>query len=94
MKQPILLFLLLLASGAWAGIPATPVMTLYQFNGSLDVPYYDVDDLTGVLTKVARMPDKDLERLARAGRQWVEDEFTAVRYMERLLRLYDQLGVR
>jgi hypothetical protein len=24
----------------------------------------------------------------------VEDEFTAVRYMDRLLRLYDQLGVR
>jgi glycosyltransferase involved in cell wall biosynthesis len=54
----------------------------------------DVEDLAGVLTKVARMPDKDLERLARAGRQWVEYEFTAVRYMERLLRLYDQLGVR
>jgi hypothetical protein len=40
------------------------------------------------------MPDEDLERFARAGRQWVEDEFTAERYMERLLGLYEQLGVR
>ena len=27
---------------ALAAIPATPVMTLYQFNGALEVPYYDV----------------------------------------------------
>ena len=44
MKRPLFLFLLLLASRAWADIPATPVMTLYQFNGSLEVPYYDIDD--------------------------------------------------
>jgi len=48
MKQPLFLVLLLLASGAWARIPATPVMTLYQFNGSLDVPYYDIDDFQRV----------------------------------------------
>jgi hypothetical protein len=29
---------------ARADIPATPVMTLYRFNGPLEVPYYDVDD--------------------------------------------------
>ncbi len=29
------------AHAAFAAIPATPVMTLYQFNGDLDVPYYD-----------------------------------------------------
>jgi hypothetical protein len=28
---------------AVAGIPATPVMSLYQFNGPLEVPYYDAD---------------------------------------------------
>ena len=26
-----------------ADIPATPVMTLYRFNGDLNLPYYDVD---------------------------------------------------
>jgi hypothetical protein len=30
--------------GAPAGIPATPVMTLYEFNGDLRVPYYSTDD--------------------------------------------------
>lgn len=27
-------------SVAWADIPATPVMTLYQFNGDMEIPYY------------------------------------------------------
>ena len=31
------------AAPAHAAIPATPVMTVYQFNGPLDVPYYNAD---------------------------------------------------
>jgi hypothetical protein len=46
-KQPMKKYLFLLAamlSGQiWAGIPATPVMTLYRFNGDLEVPYYRID---------------------------------------------------
>jgi hypothetical protein len=40
------LFLLLLtvAFPVRAAIPATPVMTLYRFNGDLDIPYYAVED--------------------------------------------------
>ena len=30
-------------SNAWAGVPATPVLTLYQFNGPLEIPYYNAD---------------------------------------------------
>jgi hypothetical protein len=44
MKKSLSLVLLLLASGAVAGIPATAVMTLYQFNGPLDIPFYDIGD--------------------------------------------------
>jgi hypothetical protein len=33
------------ASMARAEIPATRVMTVYSFNGPLEVPYYDVDDV-------------------------------------------------
>ena len=33
--------LLAVAHSTQAAIPATPVMTLYQFNGALEVPYYD-----------------------------------------------------
>jgi hypothetical protein len=43
MKQLPLLLTLFLAMPAWAGIPATPVMTLYKFNGDLEIPYYTID---------------------------------------------------
>ena len=54
----------------------------------------DVEELAAVLARVSTMPDQDVERLARAGRRWMEEEFSALRYMERLLGLYEQLGVR
>jgi len=34
---------LLVAGQLWAGIPATPLMTLYKFNGAIDIPYYTVE---------------------------------------------------
>ena len=43
MKKPLILFALFMASPVWAGIPATPVMTLYRFNSALQMPYYDVE---------------------------------------------------
>ena len=42
-RLSFLLLSLLVSSVVWAGIPATPVMTLYQFNGPLEIPYYDLD---------------------------------------------------
>ncbi len=42
-KIIFVLFLLLSISQVSADIPATPVMTLYQFNGRLEIPYYDID---------------------------------------------------
>ena len=42
MKSAIFAVLLLAAPNLFAGIPATPVMTLYQFNGKLEIPYYDI----------------------------------------------------
>lgn len=39
----VLLLALVLATTAWADIPATPVMTLYRFNSALTIPYYEVD---------------------------------------------------
>jgi hypothetical protein len=44
MKYLVALLLLLTAAApALAAVPATPVMTLYRFNGDLDIPYYAVD---------------------------------------------------
>jgi hypothetical protein len=45
LKAIIFLFLMLLSAQLWADVPATPVMTLYQFNGDLEIPYYRVDDV-------------------------------------------------
>jgi hypothetical protein len=39
---PLVSLLAFVASAA-AAIPATPVLTLYRFNGDLNLPYYDVD---------------------------------------------------
>jgi hypothetical protein len=43
MKFLVLFVSLIISSTIWAGIPATPVLTLYQFNGPLEIPYYDLD---------------------------------------------------
>ncbi len=59
MKKSLLLFTFFLSSTAWAGIPATPVMTLYRFDGALEIPYYDIQTFrekgpsapTGTLTQ-------------------------------------------
>jgi hypothetical protein len=44
MRWPIVLLAAMLVAAAPArGIPATPLMTVYQFNGGVDVPVYDAD---------------------------------------------------
>ncbi len=40
---PIIAMAIFMTSSAWASIPATPVMTLYKFNGSLNMPYYEIE---------------------------------------------------
>ncbi len=43
MRKIWMLVILLMSWQGWAAIPATPVMTLYQFNGDLKIPYYRID---------------------------------------------------
>lgn len=43
MKIAISMLLLLPFTAVLADIPATPVMTLYKFNGDIDIPYYEVN---------------------------------------------------
>ncbi len=45
MRVLSVLFVFFSCSLAWAGIPATPVMTLYRFNGPTDIPYYRVGSI-------------------------------------------------
>jgi hypothetical protein len=41
------LFALAASMSVAANIPATPVMTLYRFNGDLNLPYYDIERFKG-----------------------------------------------
>lgn len=43
MKKSFFILLLLISVQARGGIPATPVMTLYKFNGDLEIPYFGID---------------------------------------------------
>jgi len=43
MRVILFSLLLLIAPRIFAGIPATPVMTLYQFNGNIEIPYYEIN---------------------------------------------------
>ncbi len=43
----VVLFTLVTSLAVAADIPATPVLTLYRFNGDLSLPYYDVETFPG-----------------------------------------------
>jgi len=43
MKRLLQLSLFLSAAQAFGTIPAAPLMTLYQFNGPAQTPYYAID---------------------------------------------------
>jgi glycosyltransferase involved in cell wall biosynthesis len=51
----------------------------------------DVDDLASALDRFAALSDSRLSEMGVAGRHWVEQDFTATRYRDRLLRLYGSL---
>ena len=53
----------------------------------------NVEELAGVLCKVAAMPDAQVRLLGLAGRRWVEDNVSSALHVERLLNLYRELGV-
>jgi len=52
-----------------------------------------VEELAATLTRFALMTNDTVEAMGRAGRAWVETEFTADRYVQRMVELYSELGV-
>jgi glycosyltransferase involved in cell wall biosynthesis len=51
----------------------------------------EVEDLAASLEQFAKLPDTRLAEMGAAGRRWVEHEFTATSYRNRLLSLYASL---
>jgi glycosyltransferase involved in cell wall biosynthesis len=54
----------------------------------------NVEALAQALVTFAGLPDERLEKMGRAGRQWVELNFTRKHYHDQMLQLYEALGVR
>jgi glycosyltransferase involved in cell wall biosynthesis len=55
-------------------------------------PTGDVDALAAALDRFAALPAARLTEWGRAGRRWVERDFTAARYRTRMLALYDSVA--
>jgi glycosyltransferase involved in cell wall biosynthesis len=51
----------------------------------------EVDALAAALDRFAQLPTARLAEMGMAGRRWVEQDFTATRYRNRLLALYGSL---
>ncbi len=51
-----------------------------------------VERLTELLQRFTEMSDTELETMGRNGRSWMKEEFTPEKYMDRLLRLYQEVG--
>jgi len=51
------------------------------------------DSLVAALRSVVERPDAQVQEMGRRGRDWVEKEFTAAVYRERMLQAYRELGV-
>jgi glycosyltransferase involved in cell wall biosynthesis len=53
-----------------------------------------VESLAAALRAVTESPDQRLEEMGRTARRWVESEFTALCYRDRMAQLYSELDVR
>ena len=53
-----------------------------------------VESLAAVLARVQTLPDRVLDEVGRAGRAWMQAEFTPRHYRDRVLALYGSLGAR
>ncbi len=49
--------------------------------------------LAAQLRRFATMPSSEVLQMGRAGRNWMQQEFTATHYRQRLLDLYSKMGV-
>ena len=54
----------------------------------------NVDSLAEVLERVQRLPSpRDLRRMGAAGRAWMRAEFSPAAYRDRMLALYQKIGI-
>lgn len=76
-----------------AAIGGIPELIRDGVTGAL-FPSGDVEALAAKLRNFADTPDDDIAAMGKAGRSWVENEFTGARYRERLIEMYRTMGVK
>jgi glycosyltransferase involved in cell wall biosynthesis len=54
----------------------------------------DVGSLVDVMQQLMRRPPAAVAEMGQAGRRWIETDFTAAVYRDRLLDIYTGLGIR
>lgn len=54
----------------------------------------NVDELTGLISRLASSPACHLEQAGRAAREYVQDNFSQTSYIQATLAMYAELGVR
>lgn len=75
-----------------ANIGGIPELVIQNETG-VTFPSGSVEALATQLSHFASMPDTEITDMGYAGRAWMEREFTASRYRERLVELYRDMGV-
>jgi glycosyltransferase involved in cell wall biosynthesis len=74
-----------------ARIAGIPELVREEETGAL-FPSGDAEALAAALARFAAMPDHRLAEMGAAGRRWVEQDFNAAAYRDRLLAVYGSLG--
>jgi glycosyltransferase involved in cell wall biosynthesis len=75
-----------------ADIGGIPELVREGETGAL-FPSGNVEALAVKLREFSAMSDAEVLAMGKTGRQWVEKDFTAARYRERLIELYRSMGV-
>jgi glycosyltransferase involved in cell wall biosynthesis len=76
-----------------AAIGGIPELIRTEETGAV-FPSGDVTALAEKLRQFNAMSDASVLAMGKAGRAWVEQDFTATRYRERLIELYARMGVK
>jgi glycosyltransferase involved in cell wall biosynthesis len=74
-----------------ARIAGIPELVREEETGLL-YPVGDVEALAAALTRFAQLSDARLAAMGAAGRSWVERDFNAARYRDRLIDLYESVA--
>ena len=75
-----------------ANIGGIPELIRENETGAL-FPSTNADALADCMRRFVDLPDSSILSMGQAGRNWMQQDFTDIRYRERILGLYNEIGV-